>query len=143
MSTLARVTIEPAPAEPAEVPKRRKYSIVEKRRIVEESFEHGASVARIARAHGVNANQVFTWRRQYQRGLLGGNAPSANAAALLPVTVAEAPPDPAPVPDSAPVPIPTPMPNGIIQLQLQRGRLRIKGAADPRSLRIVLDCLLG
>lgn len=26
---------------------------------------------RIAREHGVNANQVFSWRRLYQQGLLG------------------------------------------------------------------------
>ncbi len=35
----------------------------EKRRIAELTFEPGASVALIARAHGVNANQVFKWRR--------------------------------------------------------------------------------
>lgn len=59
MSSSARVTIEPALAEVPETPKRRKYSIAEKRRIVEERFEPGASVARAARAHGVNANQVI------------------------------------------------------------------------------------
>ena len=41
-----------------------------KRQIVEETLVPGASVARVARAHGVNANQVFAWRRQYERGLL-------------------------------------------------------------------------
>src|ERR1700674_2823773 len=46
------------------------------------------SVARVARAHGVNANQVFQWRRQYHRGFLGpGNA---EAVSLLPVRVTEA-----------------------------------------------------
>ena len=30
----------------------------------------GASVARVARDHGVNANQVFTWRRQHAPGQL-------------------------------------------------------------------------
>lgn len=28
----------------------------------------GASVAQVARLHGVNASQVFQWRRQYQAG---------------------------------------------------------------------------
>jgi transposase len=28
------------------------------------TFEPGASVALVARAHGVNANQVFKWRRE-------------------------------------------------------------------------------
>ena len=39
--------------------KRQHRSIAEKRRIVEETFAPGASVALIARANGVNANQVF------------------------------------------------------------------------------------
>ncbi len=32
--------------------------MAEKRRIVEETLQPGASVAQVARAHGVNANQV-------------------------------------------------------------------------------------
>jgi transposase len=32
-----------------------------KRQIVEETLAPGASVARVARAHGVNANQVFAY----------------------------------------------------------------------------------
>jgi len=35
----------------------------EKRRIVEETLKPGASVAIVARAHVVNANLVFGWRR--------------------------------------------------------------------------------
>ena len=41
---------------------RRRRSAEEKRRIVEETLEAGASVARVARRHEVNANQVFYWR---------------------------------------------------------------------------------
>jgi transposase-like protein len=75
MSSSAQVTIEPALRETPAASKRRRYSIAEKRRMVEESFQPGASVVRVARAHGVNANQVFGWRRLYQRGRLGGNTP--------------------------------------------------------------------
>ena len=84
MSSSARVTIEPVPAEAPKAPKRRQYSIAEKRRIVEESFQTGSSVARVARVRGINANQVFSWRRLYQRGRLGGNVRPAAAAELLP-----------------------------------------------------------
>jgi transposase-like protein len=42
----------------------------EKCRIVEQTLKPGASVARVALAHGVNANQVFSWRRRYRQGLL-------------------------------------------------------------------------
>ena len=36
----------------------------EKRRIVEATLVPGASIARVAREHGVNANQVFQWRQK-------------------------------------------------------------------------------
>jgi transposase-like protein len=49
---------------------RRWRSVAEKRRIAELTLEHGASVASVALANGVNANQVFKWRRAFQRGEL-------------------------------------------------------------------------
>jgi transposase len=55
--------------------------------VVEETLEPGASVAKVALRYGVNANQVFHWRRLYRDGKLG-TAP-ANAIKLLPVSVAE------------------------------------------------------
>ena len=136
MSTSARVSIEPAVAVAPETPKRRKYSIAEKRHIVEESFRPGASVARVARANGVNANQVFSWRRLYQRGRLGGGNGSAPPAELLPVTISDT--LVAPIPSSTPSPVLT----GTIQLQSSKGRLRIEGTVDPICLGLVLDRLL-
>jgi transposase-like protein len=64
---------------------RRWRTVSEKRRIAELTLEPGASVALVARAHSVNANQVFKWRRALKRGEL--NEPSAASTALLPVTV--------------------------------------------------------
>jgi transposase len=49
------------------------------------TFEPGASVALVARDHGVNANQVFKWRRELKRGELAGH--DAATKALLPVTL--------------------------------------------------------
>ena len=49
--------------------RRRRWSEAEKRRIVAESYRPGVSVAWVARRNDVNANLVFTWRRQYhERG---------------------------------------------------------------------------
>ena len=45
------------------VQRRRRWSAAEKMRMVEESLEPGASVSLVARRHGVNPNQLFTWRR--------------------------------------------------------------------------------
>ncbi len=43
--------------------RRRVRSADEKRRIVAETFERGASVSEVARRHGLNTNLLFTWRR--------------------------------------------------------------------------------
>jgi transposase len=52
-----------------------------KRAVVEETLLPGASVSRIAREHGVNANQVFLWRKQFREGVL-----PESQSQLLPVT---------------------------------------------------------
>lgn len=54
-----------------EQPRRQRRSIAEKRKLVELAMRPGASVARVAREHGVNANMVFYWRTQYRQGRLG------------------------------------------------------------------------
>lgn len=64
---------------------RRFRSVAEKRRIVALTLEPGASVALVARANGVNANQVFKWRRALERGELVD--PVEASTALLPVTL--------------------------------------------------------
>jgi transposase len=55
---------------------RRSWSDEEKRRIVAEAVLPGASVADIARRHGVNANLVFNWRK-LARAALSAAEPSA------------------------------------------------------------------
>ena len=66
--------------------RRRFWSSDEKRRMVAESLKPGASVAMVAQRNGVNANLLFTWRRQEAAGANGGAEPVK----LVPVTVAEA-----------------------------------------------------
>ena len=51
--------------------RRRRWTEAEKRRIVAEAEEPGSSVSIVARRHDVNANQLFTWRREL-RGRLKG-----------------------------------------------------------------------
>jgi len=64
--------------------KRRSWALEQKRRIVEESLEEGASIAEVARRHDLNANQLFAWRRQF------GAEPAApmELAPILPITIA-------------------------------------------------------
>jgi transposase-like protein len=70
-----------------EKPKRQRRSIAEKREIVELAMQPGASVARVAREHGVNANMVHYWRSLYRHGRLGENR--TDSVRLLPVSVSE------------------------------------------------------
>ncbi len=65
--------------------RRRSWTRVEKRRIVEESLRDGASIAEVARRHQLNANLLFTWRRK-----IGFEPPAPNEPmAILPVTISE------------------------------------------------------
>jgi len=60
---LSAVQDEKAAAGPRRNGKRRSWSRAEKSRIVDEAFRPGASAADVARGYGLNANQVFNWRR--------------------------------------------------------------------------------
>jgi transposase len=63
--------------------KRRSWTRDEKRRIVEESLEQGASIAEVARRHELNANLLFTWRRK-----MGVESFEQNGSMeILPVTI--------------------------------------------------------
>ena len=55
--------------------------------MIAESLEAGASVSKVAQRYGVNANLLFTWRRQEARAAASGEAESLK---LLPVRVADA-----------------------------------------------------
>lgn len=50
------------------VQRRRRWSAAEKVRMVEETYAPGASVSSVARQHGVNPNQLFSWRRLAAEG---------------------------------------------------------------------------
>ena len=61
----------------------------EKRRIVELTLVPGASIARVARENGVNANQVFQWRYEFRKGT--GWAAGRKRTKLLPGTLGRGP----------------------------------------------------
>ena len=109
----------------------------EKCRIVEQTLKPGASVARVALAHGVNANQVFSWRRQYRQGLLGKR--NAGPANLLPVHVSEEQGGKAYRSGSPPM---TAAVAGMIQVEFPQGHVCVTGSVDGEALRIVLEHLL-
>ena len=113
-------------------------SAEEKRRIVEQTLAPGASVTEVARAHGVNRDQVFVWRRLYGQGLLG-NEPTRRAR-LLPVRVVGAATRKARGAKGRRWPQPF---GDTLQIEFPNGQLRIAGRVDAEALRVVLEKLLG
>ena len=109
---------------------RRYRSKQERRRIAEESLQPGASVAVVARGHGVNANQVFHWRKLLRQGRL--DLKPVSSTQLMPVRIAE-------VIEGTTRPVVQPA--GMIQIELGHARVRIEGAADPATLRTILEQL--
>jgi len=113
--------------------------VEEKLRIVKLTLEPGASVAGIALANGVNANQVFRWKRQYERGELKPRG-AKRAAALVPVTIAAEPEVPRLMESSVPTAM-TPSAGSVTIEFPGRALLSIEGAADPAVIRAVLESL--
>jgi transposase len=128
VDTSEQITVEAA----SQVKKRQKRSVEEKRRIVEETFAAGASVARVARRHAVNANQVFYWRKKYREGRLG-KGPSSQ---LLPVTLS--------LSDSTcGKPVSWSSAVGSLEIKLSKGTIRVAGNVDVVVLRTAIESLLG
>ena len=113
---------------------RRRRSAQERLQIVEESYVHGMSVTRVARNYGINANQVFQWRRLQQDGLLGPSV--EKSVKLLPVSVIEeralAKPEALAAPACA----------GKIHIELPgRVSIRLEGDVDAATVRLILKSL--
>jgi len=89
--------------------KRRRYGAELKAQILAECAAPGASVARVAMAHGINANIVHGWRKLARRSAA---APLMAPPAFIQVAVASA--EPTKVADSG------------IEVELRRGAVTVK-----------------
>jgi transposase len=88
----------------------------------------------VALKYGVNANQVFQWRRLYRDGKLGAVAQSGMK--LLPVTLEEEE-----SPKSEPVAVGPPS-SGAIHIELPgEFRISVEGSVDPGIVCAVLKSL--
>lgn len=117
---------------------RRKWSVSEKVRIVQEVARTGRAVKEIARRHGAHASMLTRWRAQYRAGQLGTQGAVSGGARLVPVRVRRgAPPlplrptrEPASAVDAA----------GAIEVQLAGGqRVCIRGTVETAMLRMVIE----
>lgn len=131
----------------ATVRPRRMRTLEEKRRIVDEALAPGASVAAVARKHGLNANLLFAWCRLHKRGLLDQ---CRQPAPLLPVKVTT--PTVLPDRDSRPAKkqttkVSTPTltrtaSSGHVEIELPGGvAVRVHGHLEPGALEAVLSAL--
>lgn len=107
----------------------------EKRRIVEATLVPGASIARVAREHGVNANQVFQWRYEYRSG--ASWAAKQARTELLPVTLTAEP--------SRMITLEAPAvagSSGAIHIELLgRALVTVENGVDAALVRVVLESL--
>jgi transposase len=116
------------------VGRRRRWSRVEKERLVAASLEPGASASEIARSAGLHVSQLFRWRKQ-----LCDRVPAA-IPALIPVEIVAA--EPAPSPEVTRAPGRHRRRSGVIEIALGGGRrVRVDRDVDVEALRRVLDAL--
>jgi len=76
--------------EQANAASRRRHDQELKRQVLAECAQTGASVARVAMAHGLNANLVHKWRRLAARHGGGGGGGQNRNEIFIPVSVAPA-----------------------------------------------------
>ena len=48
--------------------RRRRWSAIEKKQIIEETYQPGHSVSYVARKHGISPAQLFNWKRVMEHG---------------------------------------------------------------------------
>jgi len=94
--------------------------------------EPGVSVAKLSLAHGINANMVFKWRRQYRAGEL--TVADAAGVILIPVNSTSSTLEPARASEPAPI-------ASRIEIDIAGATIRLLGVVDGLQLRTVLRCL--
>ncbi|MGA7940152.1 MAG: transposase [Bradyrhizobium sp.] len=116
--------------------RRRRWSTIEKLRIVEESQASSASVVDVARRHDVHPNLLTVWRRQARAGSLGAVRAPRQESEVQFAAVSIAPEPPASAAHART--------GGTIEIAFSSGvQLRITGAVDPATLTAAVAALLG
>jgi transposase len=118
--------------------RRRFWTTEEKLRIVAQTLSSTQSVAMVARQHGVNANQVFYWRKLYRAGQLR-NEGGEQQVRLLPVSVSDEPSAETELEEAV-----SPASGVTINIEFPgRTLVSLEGAVDADIVRTVLESLRG
>lgn len=111
------------------------YDPQAKRELIEAGMQPGVSVAKLALAHGINANLLRTWMTKYQRQSLAGGSMQRSTAApapFIPVVPVGAHRSPVPLPEFA-----ARLPNGV---RLEWSALPADQLAHVLHLLSILPC---
>lgn len=109
------------------------YPIDFKRQLAALACAPNVSVSKLAVKHGINANMVFKWRRQYRAGYFGApvTGPRTTPVALIPVIT----------PAVSERHASTKPSDSVIEVVIDDVTLRLHDGVDPITLSTVLDCL--
>jgi len=116
--------------------RRRKWPDEAKIAIVAEALTDGAVVSRVARRHDVTPSQLFGWIKTFRVDALKASGFSGGEPAMF----ARAVVDMAPVQPAVSVPAQTGEVSAI-EISIGAATVRIRGAADARTLALVLKAL--
>jgi transposase len=118
----------------------RSHSLEFKRQVVEESYLPDASVARVARANGINANQLFGWRKMFRDQELA--VTPRDDTTFLPVEVHVSGATSSPNGNATTPTVANDRRTGRIDVMIGKARLTVHGNPDTAILRTVLAELL-
>ena len=112
--------------------RRRRWSVEEKIRIVEESFAGHRQASATARRHDIPVSLLFKWRREYRQGELGGaGAPTRFVPAVV-------------TPEAPELIAAAPACGGRMEIALASGhRVAVGADVDAAALRVVVEVLEG
>jgi transposase len=106
------------------VPQRRRWSRAQKERILAAAMAPGAVASAVAREAGIQASQLFRWRRQLHGAQRFGSLPLELPTVAARITASTAP--------------------GVIEIEFKTGvRLRICGRVDTPIVSAVMQALIG
>ena len=108
--------------------RRRQWTMDDKARITAESLEPGVNVSAIARRYGVSVGLLHHWRKCAREG-------DKRTLRFVPVTVASALPAPAAAQPE--------VYRSSIEIECRGVLIRVNGAADAETLRIVMAAVQG
>jgi len=117
--------------------RRRDWPDERKIAIVAESLEPGINASALARSHDINPQQLFGWRRRFRKEaevLIASSRRDPEPIAFAPVHVD------APASGFASLPAAGPC-DGSIEITIGTATVRIRGAADTKTLALVLKAL--